>query len=323
VLLGVLLSCFVVAVATTRAADPAALKNRIDVARQQAQSLAQKVQSSQDHLAGVEVRAKAAAARESDLSAQLTTGRERYSDVNSQLNQGEARLRVLQGQLNRALRVLEKRLVGIYKSGAPDATNVILDADGFDDLVTRTEYLNLIEDSDSALARRVRSLRDEYESQVVSLRKLRAQAAAYNSRIAAAQSEIAAARAEAQAQAAALAQARSAAQGSLSDLRGRIGGWEQQLQKAEQINASQARQQIGQWFGNWAIPEAIVMCESGGNLRAVNPSSGAGGAYQILPSTWRAYGGKGRPQDASKAEQDRIAAAIWRDSGPSAWVCKG
>ena len=50
------------------------------------------------------------------------------------------------------------------------------------------------------------------------------------------------------------------------------------------------------------------MCESGGNYGAVNPSSGAGGAYQILPSTWDLYGGQGAPQDASKAEQDRIAA---------------
>ena len=54
---------------------------------------------------------------------------------------------------------------------------------------------------------------------------------------------------------------------------------------------------------------------------AVNPSSGAGGAYQILPSTWDLYGGRGEPQNAPKAEQDRIAGEIWADSGGSAWVC--
>ncbi len=73
--------------------------------------------------------------------------------------------------------------------------------------------------------------------------------------------------------------------------------------------------------GGYAIPASIVQCESGGNYRAVNPSSGAGGAYQILPSTWRAYGGQGLPQDAPKAEQDRIAAEIWAQDGSSAWVC--
>jgi transglycosylase-like protein len=75
------------------------------------------------------------------------------------------------------------------------------------------------------------------------------------------------------------------------------------------------------WSGPWAIPWQIVACESGGSYSALNPSSGAGGAYQIIPSTWQAYGGQGLPQLAPPAEQDRIAAEIWADSGPSAWAC--
>lgn len=73
--------------------------------------------------------------------------------------------------------------------------------------------------------------------------------------------------------------------------------------------------------GGYAIPSSIVQCESGGNWHAVNPSSGAGGAYQILPSTWAAYGGTGSPQDAPPAEQSAIAAKIWASSGPGAWSC--
>ncbi len=71
----------------------------------------------------------------------------------------------------------------------------------------------------------------------------------------------------------------------------------------------------------YSIPSSIVSCESQGNYSAVNPSSGAGGAYQILPSTWRAYGGTGLPQDASPAEQDRIASEIYARQGRSAWSC--
>ena len=73
--------------------------------------------------------------------------------------------------------------------------------------------------------------------------------------------------------------------------------------------------------GGYTIPSGVVQCESGGNYSAVNPSSGAGGAYQILPSTWAAYGGQGLPQDASPAEQGRIAAEIYANQGPSAWTC--
>lgn len=71
----------------------------------------------------------------------------------------------------------------------------------------------------------------------------------------------------------------------------------------------------------YSIPSGIVQCESGGNYSAVNSSSGAGGAYQILPSTWQAYGGQGLPQDAPKSEQDRIAGEIYARQGPGAWTC--
>jgi hypothetical protein len=73
--------------------------------------------------------------------------------------------------------------------------------------------------------------------------------------------------------------------------------------------------------GHYSIPASIVMCESGGNYHAVNPSTGAGGAYQILPSTWSSYGGAGLPQDAPPAEQDAIAAKIYATDGRGAWSC--
>jgi len=56
----------------------------------------------------------------------------------------------------------------------------------------------------------------------------------------------------------------------------------------------------------FSIPATIVMCESGGNYSAVNSTTGAGGAYQIMPSTWAAYGGTGLPQNAPPAVQDAI-----------------
>lgn len=71
----------------------------------------------------------------------------------------------------------------------------------------------------------------------------------------------------------------------------------------------------------YSIPSYIVQCESQGNYHAYNSSSGAGGAYQIEPGTWHAYGGTGEPQSASKSEQDAVAARIWASKGSSAWSC--
>lgn len=73
----------------------------------------------------------------------------------------------------------------------------------------------------------------------------------------------------------------------------------------------------------WAIPAAIVMCESKGTNEAPN-SAGAAGYYQIIPSTWSSHGGR-PPDDASKhskAEQDAVARRIWDEGGPGEWVCK-
>ena len=130
-------------------------------------------------------------------------------------------------------------------------------------------------------------------------------------------------RATAESEAAALAAARERQQAALASLQTQVEDWTAEVQRLERISAAEAQQVVAGWFGDWAIPQAIVMCESGGNFGAVNPSSGAGGAYQILPSTWQLYGGKGQPNNASPAEQHRIASQIWRDSGSSAWVCAG
>jgi muramidase (phage lysozyme) len=84
-----------------------------------------------------------------------------------------------------------------------------------------------------------------------------------------------------------------------------------------------AGQTVQQWFGDFSIPTSIVMCESGGNYGAVNPTSGAGGAYQFLPSTYQGLGGKyGSPQKAPKWEQDRLAAKLWAGGrGAGNWEC--
>jgi len=67
----------------------------------------------------------------------------------------------------------------------------------------------------------------------------------------------------------------------------------------------------------------IIADESGGNPRAVNPYSGAGGLYQFLPSTWAALGHSGLPQNASVAEQNQAYYQEVAQSGYSAWAASG
>jgi multidrug efflux pump subunit AcrA (membrane-fusion protein) len=76
--------------------------------------------------------------------------------------------------------------------------------------------------------------------------------------------------------------------------------------------------------GPWAIPWPVVQCESGGQNLPPN-GAGASGYYQMLPATWEGLGGSTRhAYQAPKAEQDRLAAALWAGgSGARNWVCAG
>ncbi len=79
------------------------------------------------------------------------------------------------------------------------------------------------------------------------------------------------------------------------------------------------------------IPLSVVYCESGGDLRAQNPTSSAGGRYQILTSTWavslpsnrfvQIAGGNKGPRWSSRLLQDRVAWNIVRRDGLGAWSC--
>ena len=172
-------------------------------------------------------------------------------------------------------------------------------------------------------------MRDEVREEAKLVAELEARAVAYNERLEAARAEIAA-RARSGRRPPPHASSRSPpnAKPALAGLKTSIGKWVKEIQEARAAearaaSAAEAEEEVGRWLGGpYSIPAYIVMCESGGDYSALNPSSGAGGAYQILPSTWELYGGQGEPQNAPKAEQDRIAAEIWADSGGGAWALR-
>jgi septal ring factor EnvC (AmiA/AmiB activator) len=323
-LLGVAtLVVLVLGVARSGAAGIDELSSKIAGARDQAAALGAEVEAASAQLAEAQGRAIDAAEREAELSEVLARGEEREARLEAAVSAARAELAAAREQLQRALNALSNRLVTIYRSGQPDAATLLLDSEGFDDLATRAEYLQRIEEADAALVGRVRTLRDAVETRLAAVEEAEARAQAFNEQVAAARDQIAAVRAQAEAEAAALADARAARQAAIEGLQSRIGEWTSEVQRLERISAREASATVGEWFGDYVIPESIVICESGGNWEAVNPSSGAGGAYQILPSTWELYGGEGDPEDASPAEQSAIAAQIWADSGSAAWVCAG
>ena len=67
--------------------------------------------------------------------------------------------------------------------------------------------------------------------------------------------------------------------------------------------------------------DAVAQCESTGNW-SINSGNGFSGGLQFTQSTWKAYGGSGAAQNASKAEQIRVAENVLAGQGKGAWpVC--
>jgi murein DD-endopeptidase MepM/ murein hydrolase activator NlpD len=153
------------------------------------------------------------------LTGEVATLRNREAEVQAELDQTEERLAGAREQLNvlrerfaRSVKILRKRLVAIYKSDEPDALTVILQSDGFDDLLERYQYLTSIEEQDAALVSRVRSLRDDTRNTVEEVRTARDE-------IAARKAELERTRMQLEAREADLSAARANKQDALQDTR--------------------------------------------------------------------------------------------------------
>ena len=66
---------------------------------------------------------------------------------------------------------------------------------------------------------------------------------------------------------------------------------------------------------NW---DELAQCESGGDWNT-QTGNGFGGGLQFTDSTWRAFGGSGQPENASRSEQIRVAERVKAEQGMDAW----
>ena len=280
--------------------------------------------------------------REAAVRQSLAADRARLATLQGQISRERDRLALLRRTLAKAQGILRAQLVSQYESSPPDVVSVILNANGFNDLLEQLNFLGRAkhqqqsiisitqaakEAADAAL-KRLTGLQREVR-QITAETQVRAQAlAGMNQLLSSRESALASARS---AQRAALAATQSRSQA----LRRQISHVEAQQAAARAAAAAAAAASAASSApvstgpalgpsGGWAIPYAIVLCESGGQNLSPN-SAGASGYYQIIPSTWKLFGGTGPAAYlASKSEQDAVASRIWNNgAGASNWVCAG
>lgn len=67
-----------------------------------------------------------------------------------------------------------------------------------------------------------------------------------------------------------------------------------------------------------SVWDKLAECESGGDW-STDTGNGFSGGLQFTPSTWKAFGGEGSPENASRSEQIAVAKRVLAEQGWSAW----
>lgn len=107
--------------------------------------------------------------RQQRVQFDLDNKRAELESLRAELRAERARLVRLRARLNETRRQLRVRLVEIYKAEPPDVVTVILNSDGFTDLLERTEFIRRISDQDRRI---VTIVRDAKADAVAGERKL-------------------------------------------------------------------------------------------------------------------------------------------------------
>lgn len=256
---------------------------------------------------------------------ELDRAQVRLADTERRLRKARARHVRLRQRLVEVREKLGNVLLARYETGPLDWTDVVLQAQSFGTLLERFQFLHAIQESDAQLFREVRQAKADALGDRRTYTKLLPGRRRAEQDVQERRDSLAQINAGLQARRSAFAEARSVRLAALHATRANRRGAEKRLTKVlaeQQAAADRAAVSMVGPGGPWAIPWAIVQCESGG--RNVGPNSaGASGYYQFIVSTWRGLGGS-TPQAymASKAEQDRLAARLW-DGGRGArnWDC--
>src|SRR3954464_15837121 len=127
-----------------------------------------KIQSLQGEIRGLQD-------RQNRIQQSLTAKRVELFATQDKLEKAKDRLARLKIYLTRAQKTLSKRLIQMYKDGEPDALTVVLESNGFADLLERTQFLDRITDQDHQIITKVRSLKAQTTKQTKELGALQKQ----------------------------------------------------------------------------------------------------------------------------------------------------
>ncbi|MGN6869854.1 MAG: transglycosylase family protein [Solirubrobacteraceae bacterium] len=330
------------AVPVSSSADPSLgqLKSQLNAEQGHQHTLAASIASLSHLISSLSSQITLVETREADVRADLARDRAKLAAVQRALTREQRLLAMLRGRLAKARMLLARQLVTNYEQAKPNLVSVVLESNGFKDLLDQLTFLRDAQKQQQVIITITREAKAQADAAASHLAILRSNDREITIATAQRVRALAGMNSLLHSKQAALARARGIQQSALvasrargSHLQAEIGHIEAEQAAAARAAAAAAAAPSGSPTpagptygpsGGWAIPYAIVLCESGGQNLTPN-SAGASGYYQIMPATWKLFGGTGPAAYlASKAEQDAVASRIWNGgAGASNWVCAG
>lgn len=253
----------------------APLNQRIDRARDKVERkkrvegvLTQTIASQNVKIRGLQGEIRGLQGRQNRIQRDLNVQREELLAVRDRLERARARLAELREQLGIAEDALANRLVELYKADEPDALTVVLNSDGFGDLLERTEFLERVSRQDQRIISRVRGLKAQAKRQADELTTLEQRAEDAANAILARRNEVAAVKGRMVRSRTRLQTARGGRQTLLTRVRSSRRQAQEDLDalEAEQARVQAALQNAAQGGGGGGNPPAGPIRRGSGQL---------------------------------------------------------
>ncbi len=169
--------------------------------------------------------------RVSGLQRDLSTRRTQLLRVRDQLDAAQRKLGGLEAAKAAAEHVLAQQLVGSYEGERPDIISVVLEANGFQDLLERLAFAQRVEQQDALVVGRVRSARRAVASEATTLGRLTARAQVVADHVLSERNQVARYQLRLVAEQLAAAQAKATATGQLASAQVQVDQLTQQLDR--------------------------------------------------------------------------------------------
>jgi len=221
--------------------------------------LQQQINSGQSQISGLSGAVSAASNRLGQLNSSIASLQAQIARIQSDLDRKRAQLIKLRGELDaartrlaqlvafqaRAESALSSQLINSYESDNPDIVSVVLEAQGFNDLLERLAFAQRIRKQDAQVVTQVRAARRAVAAQATRLGHLEARQQTLTEQVLQQRNSLDRDRLSLVQQQLAVARQRNAKAGELAAARSRVSDLQQKLSQAQAAQAAAAARTSG------------------------------------------------------------------------------